>query len=269
MVSGMACRVRTNTAQIESPLFEELNVLTRLTSWRSIGCGLTLLCLLVGSVSPSGVCEAQRKSRASKKSRKKSSKNASPGAVKSIDVRIQKAQDDFIREAFEAAREYEKAGEFERAKAMFKSILKLNPDLTGAKTKIKQLDEMQLSDNLSDFTVDAGRGWSKPLVRVYKGKPIRLQAEGRFKFVTSLQVGPKGFPTENPVKGDMVVGIPAGALMGIIASPGKAGKPFLVGLGCEVAPKEDGVLYLSVNAPAGHRSSGKIKVKISGTVAKP
>lgn len=236
------------------------------STWRSIVCGLTFVFLIGGLISADGECYAQRKSRL-KRGRKKSSTSAT--AVRSIDVRIQKAQNEFIREAADAAREYEQAGEYERAKTMLKAILKLNPELAGVKAKIKQLNEMQLSDNETDFTIDVSRGWSKAIVKVFKGKPIRIQAEGRFRFVTSLQVGPTGFSTENPVKGDMVNGIPAGALMGIVASRGKMGKPFLVGVGCEIAPKEDGLLFLTINAPKGHRSSGKIKVKISGTVARP
>ena len=57
-----------------------------------------------------------------------------------------------------------------------------------------------------------------------------------------------------------------GALMGIIISDGKAGKPFLIGESLDFNPKESGVLLLRVNAPPGNKCSGKLKVAISGSV---
>ena len=55
-------------------------------------------------------------------------------------------------------------------------------------------------------------------------------------------------------------------LMGIIAAEGKQTRPFLIGEALEYTPKEDGMLLLRINAPPGNKSSGKIRVSISGNV---
>ena len=52
----------------------------------------------------------------------------------------------------------------------------------------------------------------------------------------------------------------------VVDSQGKSNKPFLIGESVEFTPKSGGVLLLRVNAPAGNRNSGKIKVVISGQV---
>ena len=44
----------------------------------------------------------------------------------------------------------------------------------------------------------------------------------------------------------------------------KFGEPFEIGTNKEFTPKEDGILHLNVNLPAGHKSSGKLRVHVSG-----
>lgn len=44
----------------------------------------------------------------------------------------------------------------------------------------------------------------------------------------------------------------------------KVGEPFEVGSSKEFKPSEDGILLLNVNLPAGHKSTGKLKLHISG-----
>ena len=46
----------------------------------------------------------------------------------------------------------------------------------------------------------------------------------------------------------------------------KVGEPFEVGTSKEFTPKEDGILLLNVNLPAGHKSTGKLRVHVSGHI---
>ena len=39
----------------------------------------------------------------------------------------------------------------------------------------------------------------------------------------------------------------------------KVGEAFEIGANKEFTPKEDGVLHLNVNLPAGHKSTGKLR----------
>ena len=48
----------------------------------------------------------------------------------------------------------------------------------------------------------------------------------------------------------------------------KIGDPFEIGTNKEFTPKEDGVLLLNVNLPPGHKSTGKLRIRISGHINK-
>jgi len=69
----------------------------------------------------------------------------------------------------------------------------------------------------------------------------------------------------------MAAGVPGGALMGMIvgkdqAGKSKPGKPFKIGSGSVFTPKHDGLLFLRVNLPPGHKCKGKISVTMSGYI---
>ena len=115
---------------------------------------------------------------------------------------------------------------------------------------------------------------AQPVAIVYRDRPFRVQADGDFHFVTSLSVGPAGFPVADTVR-DMAAGFRCAALIGVVVAPTKSGKkpkpgkPFLVGRGGEIVPREDGLLFLKINAPTGHKCTGRLRVRISGNVRKP
>ncbi|GAB4150562.1 MAG: hypothetical protein Tsb009_25500 [Planctomycetaceae bacterium] len=212
--------------------------------------------------------KAYGQARKSKSKRKPRTKTPS---VQALDTLARKATDDYLRLLADTAMKYEKAGQLEKSKAMLRTILKLNPTIKGVKEKLKALNEEQLQKNPTEFSFDTNRdrGWRRALVRVFKNRPFRIQVSGAYEFSVSRKIDARGFPHKNPTKGEMVIGIPTGALMGIIASQGKVGKPFLIGEGREITPKEDGLLFLNINAPRDHRCRGKLKIQLSGAVAKP
>lgn len=247
---------------------EELTVITDRSVRPVIPAAACVLLAVCAAVPPHAA--AQRSSGA--KSRLNKGRAAGERAV---DIKLQKAREAFIREALEAAREYEKAGRPDKARAVLQTVEGLNPELPGLEARLKQLDEEILSSNEIEFDLDVSKGWT-PRARVFKGREVRIQANGPYKFVTDLKVGPEGFPTSDPSRGEMAANIPCGALMAVVVPLRKPdpkskkrrppARPFVVGRQLEFTPKEDGVLYLAVNAPPGHRSTGKIAVKLSGYV---
>ncbi|MCA9114212.1 MAG: hypothetical protein KDA79_03950 [Planctomycetaceae bacterium] len=190
--------------------------------------------------------------------------------VKELDLQAEKVRAEFLRGSVELATEYEKAGELEKAKTVLSTILKLQPDAKGVKAKIDSLDNELIVSNPLELEVDTGRGWTAVGVRVFGDQPFRIQSSGKYRFVSNGLVGPEGFPTAEPAAGDMAVGIPCGALMGVILSPDKKGlkpgAPFAVGTETDIKPKADGLLYLRVNTPPGSKCSGRIKVLLTGYV---
>lgn len=244
-----------------------------------LSLGMALLCIAgigmsVFPASESGLFAQNTKNKRrsdSKRSKAKNTINRKPVNSKLLDVQVKRAEDQFIRETLNVAKQYEDAGHLEKASQVYKSVLKVRSDLPKIKAHIDGLEETLLSANEHEFEVDVSQGWGKPRARVFKGREIRLKADGDYRFITSQQIGPEGFPTEKPELGNMSAGIACGALMGMIVAKDKSGKPkpgkpFKIGAGCEHAPTTDGLLFIRVNLPTGHKSNGKISITMSGYV---
>ncbi|QDU16785.1 hypothetical protein CA11_46200 [Gimesia maris] len=189
--------------------------------------------------------------------------------VKQINVQADKLKDSFIRESAEIARKYSEAGDYEKSREMLEVIQSIQKDVPGVKAMITQLNEKLMSSNSSDFEIDVARNWSTPAGLVAKGKMVRIQAMGTYDFVADIKTTVEGLPHSTAMK-ELADGIPTGALMGIVISQEKGkpkmSKPFLIGEKAEFTPRADGVLMIGLNLPAGHKSTGKLKVRISGYI---
>lgn len=206
------------------------------------------------------------------------------GDSKELDLRAEKTLETFVTDSVKLAEEYEKAGKFEEAQEQLRIVGKLKPETPGLKEKIDKLSESLFESNDFDAELDVADSW-KRMVQVSKGKPIRIEATGSYKMMLSGPLDANGIPTKDILR-DMASGVRCGALMGVVAptpdSSGpasgagagkttgraneKVGEPFEIGDNKEFTPKDDGVLLLNVNLPAGHKSSGKLRVHISGHI---
>lgn len=228
--------------------------------------GLLLAVLAVTVASGTAVLVAQS-------TRPKSRRPAgpSPAQIRQLELKEQKAREEFLRQQVELAKEYETAGLLEKARSLLQTVQKLEPKVPGLKEKLSDLEEAILSENPNELEVDVSRGWGDPIARVEKGKRFRIQAEGRYRFSIDTEIDARGFPESDPIR-EMAKGVPTGALMALIipindkGKPGKPGTPVTVGESKEINPAESGLLFLSVNAPKGHKCSGKLAVKLSGYV---
>lgn len=194
-------------------------------------------------------------------------------STKALDIRANKTVEEFTREAVTIAKDYEDAGQLERARQMLKAVQSLKPESTVIEEQIKRLDQEILSANEYEVEIDVSKGWGKTIGRVAKGKRFRIAVEGDYRFVTDLTIGPTGFPTEDPISGEMIEDVPAGCVVGIMLPLDKKkaakAKPFPVGVGIDYTPNDDGVLFLRVNAPNGAKCKGTLQVTLSGYIAKP
>jgi hypothetical protein len=234
-----------------------------------------LTCLAV-AVLLGSVCVPESSGQLVKKSKskKKTTPTASPAEVQKLQLRLQQAQKDFIDETANLAIEFEKAGLLEESKKLLQALQRLDGNLPGVKEKLNSLEESIMTKNPAEVSVDVSKGWNEPIARVEKGKPVRIQAVGKYRFqVASIVVGPEGFPTKD-VR-DLIKNVRLGALTALIipigpkGKPGKPGEPIEIGAGREITPKESGYLFLAVNAPPGHRSTGKLDIQLSGYVKAP
>jgi hypothetical protein len=221
---------------------------------------LSAVALLIACLTAGGVALAQTATTKAK------TKPKSGGAsIESLDKRATDMAKNLLKDAVDISKGYEDAGEYDRAKLLLEVLQKLDPKLPGLKEKIELLTDKSLDKTEFEYELDVARGWSPPVALVAKDRLVRIETTGQYKFEASANSGPEGLSTDD-AGGDLVAGLPVGALIGMIVNPDtkKAGKPFAIGAKQEWKPQQPGVLLLKINAPNGHKCTGKLKVQLSG-----
>jgi hypothetical protein len=232
-------------------------------SWR---LSVAALVVLVAGVSVSW-------SQAKKpKDKDKDKKEPSPAVVRTLETQAEKAKTEYVNGLIEVAKGFEDQGLTDKTKETLKSILTVVPDFEPARNRLKELEEAIYKENTFEVEVDASKGWTPAGVGVTRDKPLRLVVEGSLRVILNEQVGPDGMESPDPANGQ-VNGVPLGALVGVVRDPRANPKdqkiePFLIGSEKEIAPRNDGILFLKVNLPANSQSKGKYRVQVSGNFVK-
>ncbi len=192
--------------------------------------------------------------------------------VRQLDIEADRLQQEFLQNLVNLATSYEEAGEIEKAKETFGTVLTLDPENEQVQEKINELNNRVFEENQTTVEVDVAEGWVNTGIMVAKDRPVRIEAQGSYRFIVNEELGPTGFPTGDPST-QIIDGIPAGTLMGVVfprnrpQGEGQQLQPFSIGASREYSPTEDGVLYLRVNLPANHRCVGKLVAAFSGNIA--
>lgn len=199
----------------------------------------------------------------------------SPAEMRRLDSKLADVSQSFVRDTTSLITSYETVGQFDRAKLILEVLLKLDPKNETIRARLASVNERIMESTLQDVEFEADSAWTA-VGRVVKGRPIRVEASGEYKMTATLEAGPAGAPSANPVT-DLVAGVPLGALMGVIlptpdpaAEAGQAApanqpsKPFAVGAAYDRPADRDGILYLKVNLPPGSKCTGRIKARVSG-----
>ena len=200
-------------------------------------------------------------------------KAISAGEMKKLDVRMEDVQKSFVKETATLIRDFEEAGQPDRAKLLLEVLLKLDPKNDQLQKKLDAINDQILNQTEFNYELDVSKGWV-PVGVVTGGKPARITAEGDYKFDAAGKLTADGVPSQDPAN-DMVAGIPLGTLMGVVmpvnAQPNRNNNgnpnrppPFAVKSEHEWTPKQDGVLLLKVNFPPATKCTGKLKLKLSG-----
>lgn len=207
----------------------------------------------------------------SKKTKEKEKKAPSATEVRNLETQAEKAKDDYVKGLAVVAQGFEAQGLTDKLKATLYDLLQVAPDYEPARLKLREIEEAVFDENTMLVEVDATKGWTVS-VAVAKDKPLRLQAEGTLRVLVNETVDPDGLDSHDPLI-HQIVGIPTGALMGVVRDPRNAPRdekisPFTIGHELELSPKADGILFLKLNLPANSQSKGKIRVTISGNFQK-
>lgn len=229
-----------------------------------------------GVIAATGLLYSTADGQTSSKGSKKSTTKKPVANTAGLDGRAERLQSTFVKDAEDLAGEYFDAGHLEKAKVLLKTAISIMPDAQTLKKKLDAIEEEMLSSNEVSAELDTSASWKPTKVLVTEGKAVRIQVVGQgqaaptYRFSVSETVGPAGFPTTDSNNQDMVGGMPCGALLGaILKSDNKPGRPFLIGEKLEFTPKDSGLLFLRINAPAGNKNNGKLKLTVSGAVLAP
>jgi hypothetical protein len=239
----------------------------RLWLWGPIALAALLAGAWIAPFPPFSASPASGQDKSKSKKAGKASRAKAPANTKALDIQADQVQATYTKEAEELAGKYYDAGYPDKARALLESVLAVNPEAPNIQQKLERVKEGILNSNEFEVEVNPSQGWKPTAVMVEEKRSIRIKAEGTYRFDLGVSgVTAAGFPDKEPAD-DMVAGIPCGALMGVIIGDGKTGKPFLIGELLEnFAPRESGLLLVRINAPAGNKNSGKLKVTISGSV---
>ena len=244
----------------------------RRNQWIVMSCSMLVCAVSAVIVWHEGSRAVAQTSSSKSKLKTGISKPKSTAETKDLDSRAEKNLESFVAESLKLAADFEKAGHYQEAQDQLKFVHKLQPDRPGVKEKIEILNESVMDSNKLNFEHEVKENWKK-WVLVAKGQPVRVEADGEYTLILNIKTDAKGLPTKSP-DSDMAHGVRCGALMGLvvpIAEDGrvktdKIGEPFEIGNEKDFTPKEDGVLLLNVNLPAGHKSIGKLRGTISGHI---
>lgn len=201
--------------------------------------------------------------KTSGKSKSKSKSGAT--SIKALDVDVEKKRASLFKDFVEISAQYEEAGRFDRAKAVLEDLFRLDPKWPGLKEKIDDLEDKNFDSQEVKIELPVNSGWVPINASVVKGKPVRVEAVGEYEFRYTSKVTADGI-TAAEAGQDYFDNIPMGALMAVCVNNGKSGKAVNLKAKNLWTPAEDGQVLLKINAPSGHKCTGRLTVKLSGLV---
>ncbi len=185
-----------------------------------------------------------------------------------LEIRTGKAEEALVDEYKEIASEFYRQNEKEKALDLLDRLRRLDPKMPGLKERIEAIREELLQANETVLEIDTSKGWGVPVALVEESKPFRVASAGDYRIRYEATLSVDGLTSNDPAT-DLVEGIPFGALIAAVATDGKLGEPFAVKSGLEHTPKKSGQLFLRVNVPAEVRCTGKLKIRLSGSITVP
>lgn len=199
---------------------------------------------------------------------------ANPPELKRLEAKAEEVRDSFLRDTNLLIKQFEDAGQYERAKTLVEALAKLDPQNEPVKTKLTDLNARILDAGEFEVSLNLGKAW-QPVGTVERGRPIRIRVAGDYRIVANIEASPDGAPSDDP-SADLIPHVPFGAVMAVVADADTANRssdrqprPFTVGSSYEKPAERDGVLFLKVNVPPGAKCTGRLDARVSGVNQAP
>ena len=174
---------------------------------------------------------------------------------------------EFIAKAEKLAIEYERKKDFDKAREVYESLVRLVPKYGVAEAGLNRILANQRAQDRKLTDVLATQGWQDSGVTLREGMPVQIEVKGSWKVV--FETGPEGLELPNELR-PKDNRIKLGTLIGVIANTPvelNEGQPFVVTSGMSFNAKKTGRLYLRMFDIDPTDNEGKIYVLIQSTFA--
>src|SRR5215510_1658062 len=155
--------------------------------WQVAIVAAVALGLAAGMLAPSRVVVAQGKAPAKKKKKETEAPPPRPTDPKLIEL-----HKEFLTKAEKLADDYERNKQHDKSREVYEAILRLVPAYPRAEEALKKIRELEATTNKKQFTVQANKEWQDSGVVVIEGKPVIIDAQGKWTLKMSYQLGPDG-----------------------------------------------------------------------------
>ena len=174
---------------------------------------------------------------------------------------------EFVVKAEKLAVEYERKKQFDKAREVYESMVRLVPNFASAEAGLQRILGNQRIQDRKLVTVEANQMWQDSGVNLQADMPVHTEVKGNWKVV--YETGPKGI--EIPKEFQQRDGrIKLGSLIGVVVtSPTelKDAKPFPVENGKNFTANKTGRLFLRMFDVDHTDNEGKMTVLIQSTFA--
>lgn len=169
----------------------------------------------------------------------------------------------FVVSAEKLAADYEKAGQYDKARACYEEVVRLVPSYKKGRENLAKAKDLQATAERKVVTVMANEGWQDSGLLLAAGKPVIITSTGFWDFRMSADITPDGIEIPKEARN-----FPLGALIGVIddGNP-KDHRPFLIGAKHEFTPERSGRLLLRMHDEDFSDNTGKLQVTITGSFA--
>lgn len=231
-----------------------------------------LLLLWVAPLSAQSQRELQRmrqqKQEAEKRIQQQLKAAAASQPVLPDDPQLLALHKEFIGKAEKLAVEYEKKKQFDRAREVYESLVRLVPKYDNAEAGLKRILNAQAVADRKVAEVYASRSWQDTGATLVQGMPVHVEIKGTWKVV--VETGPDGVTIPAEMRPDSSK-IRLGTLIAVIANSAsdlEDAKPFVMNAEENFIAPKSGRLFLRMFDIDPSDNDGKLYVMIQSSFAR-
>ncbi len=234
-----------------------------------LAAGLVLLALLtaVSAQSPTQRRDLRQVQQAQQRMQQQMRTAAENQPQLPSDPQLLSLHKEFVAKAEKLAMEYERKKEFDKAREVYESLVRLIPKYSSAEEGLNRILANQRMQDRRLTDIEANQQWQDTGVVLREEMPVHIEVKGSWKVV--YETGPKGIeipeefrPRDSRIK--------LGTLIGVVAnSPTELAeeRPFVVEQSMDFTAKKTGRLYMRMFDVDPSDNEGKLYVLIQSTFA--